>query len=204
MCVLGLLPLAAGSFLAFIRMLHLSPADANVALTDLADVELDRIAATNSLAISVVIPDTPQWLRIRRAWGAPDYLIAAVSPIKSLCYCLPNLAMTITVAHDGDQIPLQPAGPPYAHGTEGCAMVGFKFNAVPGTKLTVSIAKNGTEPFPPGELIIVGSWGWWNTKDKLVGIMLDQELRNISTIAIVSGFVLILLAAFLWRRGRAQ
>jgi hypothetical protein len=194
---LGLLVLAAGSFLAFIRMRDLSPADANVALANLTDVELDRIPSRDSLAISVVIPDTPQWARIRRVWGTPDFLIAAVSPAKSL-YCLPTLPVTIAVIQGGDQIQTEPAGAPYGHSSV-CELSSFKFNAAPGTRLTVGVAKNGTEPLPPGDLIVVGSW--WNTKDKLVGVSLDQELRSVPTIAMVGGFVLVLLAASLiWRR----
>lgn len=193
---LGLLVFAAGSFLAFTRMLDPSPADANVALANLADVKLDHIAATDSLAISLVIPDTPQWVRIRRKWGDPDFLVAAVSPSNS-CYCLPKLPIAITATHDGDEIPIQASGPPYGHSSE-CSTSTFKFNAAPGTKLTVSAVKNGTEPLPPGDLIIVGSW--WNTKDKLVGISLDEELRNVSTIAIVGGVGLVFAAWLIWRR----
>jgi len=195
--LLGLLALAAGSFVALTRTQHLSQADATVALASLADVNLDRIAATDSLAVSLVIPDTPEWARIRRKWGAPDFLIAAVSPVKSFCYCLPKLPMTITVADNADQIPRQPAGPPYAY-SSNCPASTLKFNAAPGTKLTISVARNGTEPVPPGDLIIVGSW--WNTKDKLVGIALDEEFRNFANFGIVSGSVLLVAGWLTWRR----
>ena len=194
--VLGLLVLAAGSFLTFTRVLDLSPADANVALANLADVKLDRVPATDSLVISLVIPDTPQWVRIRREWGEPDFVIAAVSPSNS-CYCLPKLPLTFTVADSAKRIQLQPAFPPYGHPSE-CATSTFEFKAVPGTKLTVRVVKNGTEPLPPGDLIIVRSW--WNTKDKLVGIALDQDLQSTSTIAMVAGVGLVLAASLTWRR----
>jgi hypothetical protein len=77
-------------------------------------------------------------------------------------------------------------------------MSALKFNAAPGTKLTISVAKNGTEPVPPGDLIIVASW--WNTKDKLVGISLDEELRKVANFGIVSGSVLLLAGWLTWRR----
>jgi hypothetical protein len=195
--LLGLLTLAAGGFLTSKRLQDLSQADASAALANLADVQLDRIAATDPLAISVVIPSTPQWARIRRSWGEPDFLIAAVSPVKSFCYCLAKLPVTITVADNADQIPRPPAGPPYAYSAD-CPTSTLKFKAAPGTKLTVSVAKNGTQPLPPGDLIIVGSW--WNTKDKLVGIAVDEQLRDIANSGIVSGFVLLLGSWFIWRR----
>jgi hypothetical protein len=79
------------------------------------------------------------------------------------------------------------------------ALSSRSFNAAAGTKLMISVAKSGSEALPPGDLIIVASW--LDTKDKLVGIMLDKEFRKISTAAIVSGLVLISLAAWLtWRR----
>jgi hypothetical protein len=163
----------------------------------LADVKLDQVATTKSLAIPVVIPDTPQWARIRRRWGEPDFLIAAVSPAKSL-YCLPTLHVTIAVMQEGDQIETEPAGALYAYSSD-CPTSSRKFNAAPGSRLTVAVAKTKTDPLPPGELIIVGSW--YNTKDKLVGISLDQEWRSVPTIAIISGLVLILFAGCLiWRR----
>lgn len=195
--LLGLLTLAAGGFLTSKRLQDLSQADASAALANLADVQLDRIAATDPLAISVVIPNTPQWARIWRSWGEPDFLIAALSPVKSFCYCLAKLPVTITVADIAGQIPRQPAGPPYAYSAD-CPTSTLKFEAAPGTKLTVSVAKNGTQPLPPGDLIIVGSW--WNTKDKLVGIALDEELRKVANSAIVSGSVLLLAGWFIWRR----
>ena len=195
--LLGLLTLAAGGFLTSKRLQDLSQADASAALANLADVQLDRIAAADPLAISLIIPDTPQWVRIRRKWGEPDFLIAALSPVKSFCYCLAKLPVTITVADIAGQIPRQPAGPSYAYSAD-CPTSTLKFEAAPGTKLTVSVAKNGTQPLPPGDLIIVGSW--WNTKDKLVGIALDEELRKVANSAIVSGSVLLLAGWFIWRR----
>ncbi len=194
--VLGLLALAAGGLLVVTRIRNPSPVDASVALTNLAVVRLNRLTATDSIAISVIIPDTPQWTRIRRRWGEPDFLVAAVSPGKSSCYCLPKLPLTITVTHNGEQVPRRPAGPPYAYSSD-CSISTFQFNAAPGTKLAVSVARNGTGPLPPGDLIIVGSWR--NTKDRLVGISLDQWFRNVSTIAIVFGSVLILAAWLTWR-----
>jgi hypothetical protein len=106
--------------------------------------------------------------------------------------------MTVTVTHGEDKISIQPAGPPYGY-SSNCPIGTSKFNAAPGTKLTVSVIKNGSEPLPPGELIIVGNWS--STKDKLVGIALDQWLGSVPIIAIMSGLVLILFAALLiWRR----
>jgi hypothetical protein len=106
--------------------------------------------------------------------------------------------VTIAVIQGGDQIQTEPAGTPYAYSSD-CPTSSRKFNAAVGSRLRVEVVKTGTGLLPPGELIVVGSWS--NTKDKLVGVSLDQELRSVPTIAMVGGSVLVLLAAFLiWRR----
>ena len=156
--------------------------------------KVERIAATDSLALSLGIPDTPQWARIRRKWGEPDFLVAAVSPTTSL-YCLPALPVTVAVMQGRDQIETEPADGPYA---SNCPTSSRKFHAALGSRLTVAVAKTGTGPLPPGELIVVGSWP--NTKDKLVGIALDQELGSVPTISIIGGVGLILAAWLIWRR----
>lgn len=194
---LGILVLVGGGFLAFIRGRGLSSADATAALANLAEAQLDRVAATDSLAMSLVVPDTPQWVRIRQSWGAPDFLIAGVTPAKSL-YCISKLPVTIAVMRGEEQIPTEPAGAPYGYSSE-CSLSSRRFNAAPGAKLTILVTKNGTEPLLPGELIVVASW--LNTKDRLAGIGLDKDFRTISTAAIAGGLGLISLAVWLtWRR----
>jgi hypothetical protein len=106
--------------------------------------------------------------------------------------------MTIAVMQGEEQVPTEPAGAPYGYSSE-CSLSSRKFNTAPGAKLTILVTKNGTEPLPPGELIIVASW--LNTKDRLAGIGLDEDFRMISTAAIVGGLGLISLAVWLtWRR----
>ena len=193
--VLGLSLLATGCFFAFLRTRDLSQADASVALANVAEIDLKRIGSADPLALSLIIPDTPQWVRIRKKWGVPDFLIAAISAGRRSCYCLTELPLSITVVRGEDRIPLQPSSPPYGYSSE-CPMGAGKINAAPGTRVTVSVAKRTSEPLPAGKLIIVNNWP--DVKDKLVGIALDQELRRVSNVAVVCGSALILVAAIRW------
>src|SRR3982074_2486759 len=76
--VAGLLLLIPGTLSVPSMMFGLKSGDDQVALTPLASVGLDRIG-TAPLITKLVIPDTPQWRRIRRVWGEPAFIISAVS-----------------------------------------------------------------------------------------------------------------------------
>jgi hypothetical protein len=60
--------------------------------------------------MAVTIPETEQWARIRRAWGDPGFIIAAVSPPqRNRVYCFSNLGLTVWVKRGADQVPLEAA-----------------------------------------------------------------------------------------------
>lgn len=148
----------------------LNSQDAEVALKPLITIPLDRIGTIRP--VTLVIPDTPQWRHIRREWGEPDWIIAAVSPEKWRAYCLPRLGPIIQVMERATPVPLQASYPPYAYSTD-CANSCLRFQAAPGTEISVTIFKSDDRPLPSGELIVIG--GWLYTKDKLVGISLDHR-----------------------------
>jgi hypothetical protein len=196
LAALGIPALIGGSFLTIFRTPRLSQADGTAAFAYLAKVNLDRISASESLSLSLPIPDTPQWVRIRQRWGVPDFLISAKSQAKTL-YCLSKLPVTFAVMSGREQIATEPSGAPYGYSSD-CPLSSRKFHAAAGTKLTIRVARNGSEPLPAGELIIAGNWS--NSKDKLAGITIDEDFGKISTVAIAGGLVLISLAAWLSRR----
>ena len=59
----------------------------------------------------VTIPDNPQWKQIRRTWGDPDYLVAAVEYPQSgrIIHCLDELEIHVDVIVKGVHVPLKPA-----------------------------------------------------------------------------------------------
>ena len=148
--------------------------DAVVALKPLVTIPLNGIWSVRDFQFR--IPDTPQWKRIRRDWGDPDWIIAAASPEKYFAYCLPSLGLTIRVTNHGSPVPLAASHPPYTYSSD-CAASSITFKAAQGTELTVSIIRSSERPLPSGEVIVVG--GWIYTKDKLVGIALNEEVRPI-------------------------
>ena len=177
----------------------LKSGDDMVALKPLASVRLDRIGKT-PLITKLVVPDTPQWRRIRRVWGDPAFVISAVSSEKRFAYCLPDLGVILEVTGQGKNIPLEFSNPPYGYSSD-CERSSLAFQAVPGSELAVTITKSGDHPLPSGELTIMSNW--LNTKDKLVGISLDETLRPILTATSSLGFVLVVIAVWTLVRRRS-
>src|ERR1700730_1585382 len=88
--IAGLLLLIPGALSFRSMVFGLKSGDDLVALTPLASVRLDQIG-TSPLITKLVIPDTPQWRRIRRVWGDPTFIISAISAEKRFVNCLPDL-----------------------------------------------------------------------------------------------------------------
>ena len=64
---------------------------------------------------------------------------------------------------------------PYGFSSSCSSPLGVKFNATPGSRVEIRIDKVKHRSAPPGDLIVTSYW--MDTKDKLVGIALDKELR---------------------------
>lgn len=171
--------------------------DASVALTPVLSVPLKSILRV--LDSKLVIPDTTQWRRIRRDWGEPEFVIAAIAPDRQVAYCLGTLDINVVVNQQGKPVPLTFAGAPYGYSSD-CLRSAFRFQAAPGTELEMRIYKFSESP--TGNLIVVADWRY--TKDKLVGVQLDAELQpRIKSMSVV-GLVLVAIAGYLLRRRASQ
>jgi hypothetical protein len=197
--VAGLLLLIPEALSVPTMVFGLKSGDDVIALAPLATVRLDQIG-TAPLITKLVIPDTPQWSRIRRVWGDPAFIISAVSLEKRFAYCLPDLGISVEVNGQGNRIPLEFSNPPYGYSSD-CERSSLAFQAVSGSELNVTITKSGDRPIPSGELIIVSNWP--NTKDKLVGVSLNEKLRPILMATSSLGFMLIVIAVWTLVRRRS-
>ena len=171
----------------------LSQDDAKAALGPLVEIPLDQLKNSGSAAVIVTIPNNAQWTRIRRAWGDPAYLIAAIEhpETSGLVHCLDQLEIRVQATNQSGLIPLKTSKGCCPYGlSSACPDSGLEFRATPGSDLTLH-ATSTAHSMPAGELIVLCYWKN-NVKDKLVGISLDEDLRRISEIATPIGFVLIL------------
>jgi hypothetical protein len=160
---------------------------------------LTQLQKARSAAVVVTVPESVQWQRIRRGWGDPGYVLAAVSPQRGLIYCFDGLGIEVEVLRGGVRIPLATAAvPPYGFSTE-CGATGLKFNAPPGSELTIRVLATSDHPLPPGELVLITNWDY-RAKDRIAGIMLDEELSEALRVTALIGLILILSAVCLVAR----
>jgi hypothetical protein len=68
--------------------------------------------------------------------------------------------------------------------------------------LTISIATSGRRALPPGDLIVVRDW--WNTKDKLVGIYLDDNIDSFTRGTSVAGILFLVAGTVLMLWGNVR
>jgi hypothetical protein len=152
----------------------LRPDDATIAFTPFYRIGLANLDP--GATFSVTIPNNQAWRRIRRAWGDPGYVIAPVSPDLETMYCLDTWEVEVRATVDGRPLLTQIANsPPYGF-SASCSPVGVKFNATPGSRVEIRIDKRKRGLASSGDLLVTSYW-MGGTKDKLVGIALDQELR---------------------------
>jgi hypothetical protein len=182
-----------------VATLHdLTPEEVEVAQTPIATIPFDQVGTQRSTSATVIIPKSAQWRRIRRDWGEPDFVVAAVSSERVLwAYCLADLGMRIEVDRQGRPIPVEVSAPGYGYSTN-CERSSLRFGAAPGDELQVLISRSGQRPLPAGKLIVVGKWFYEN--DKIVGDELDAWLRPFLAGASILGLSLVALAAYFHRQ----
>jgi hypothetical protein len=167
-----------------------------------ATVPLNQVESLGSLDLTVKVPDDADRRRIRRFWGDPGYLIAAVSDRKHI-YCFERLGLTIQARVLADKIALEAAKEPlYGYSAE-CQSDGLKFRAPPGATLQLHVVAEGDRDLPSGNLIVTGYWTG-ETKDRIVGMDLDDDLRKLSRLIAISGGVMLVCAAWLFARQRSR
>jgi hypothetical protein len=73
---------------------RLSDDDARVALQPLKRIQLARIDQ-GPISVTLMIPNTTQWTKIRKGWGEPGLVISAVNAAGSFALCLPEMPVRI-------------------------------------------------------------------------------------------------------------
>ncbi|MEO8371092.1 MAG: hypothetical protein ABI806_18050 [Candidatus Solibacter sp.] len=156
------------------------------------------------LTTMLTIPKSPPWARIRRAWGEPEFVISASEPTGRTVMCLSSMPVRIEVVNtNGSAISMQAGAGPYGY-SDYCSGSSLRFQATGGSVLTLKITKVELRPVPAGDVIVLVDW--WNTKDKLVGVALDEETGFLLKRLSIAGILLIAVGAMLvvWDYSRRQ
>jgi len=200
--LVGLILIAFGAII--LSPSGLEPGDVDAAFAPLLKIPLAEFETRRAKVMKLVMPDSEQWRRIRRVWGDPELLVAAVAGDRRFVYCIPDLGLDLRVTHNEIRIPLLASEPPYAY-SANCSPGGFKFSAHSGDELQLSAVHLINGPLPSGDLVIVAHWV--NTKDKLVGLAIQEQLRPTAIGASIVGTALMAIATFIWmwqRKRRKQ
>jgi hypothetical protein len=174
------------------------PNDAEVAFKPLVVLPLDWFSPQHFLSFTVAIPEGAAWKRIRHSWGDPDYVIALISKRAQHQHCFDGLAAQVT--QGGRQIGLENARSFYAFTSDsGCKSLGKMFHAPAGSVIQIHIT--GSERIAPdAELLMKPDWLY--TKDYVVGMDVDADMRPWLVWSAVIGFAMVILAILLINRER--
>ena len=175
------------------------PNDTSAAFRNLAEVPAWELRQKHIVSVSVTMPDDAVWRRIRRSWGDPAYEIALVSSLNERQYCFDGIS--VSAVERGRQQRLEQAGWMYGFGSDDsvpqqCQSAGQEFHAAPGSVVDVTLK---AAQVGPGEMIVVRPV-WDNTKDKLVGVGLDEDIRLILKWTLVVGLGVMVLSALMFVR----
>jgi hypothetical protein len=193
--ILGLITIVIGLLLyPFDRM---TPFDMNVAFEKLVAMPLQPIRASGSSSISFTIPNTSQWKHIRKIWDAPRYVLAIDSgPADHRNDYLVDFreaGIKVELFKDGQLILLEWSSTPYGHSSEGNCC--HKFIANPGEELTLFVTAEKDPAHKVGkELFVIADWGWFETKDRIVGAMISDDIVPFCRWTIGFGCLLLLIS----------
>ena len=170
---------------------HLSKEDAAVALCPVLQISVG-IADQGPVRATFTIPQSQTWARIRKVWGEPEFVISGVSRRGMFALCLPEMPLHIELSDaNGSMIPVHPGRAPYSY-SDDCALSSLRFNAELGRKLGIRIAETASEATSIDKLIVIADW--YGTKDKIVGVDLNQDIGTLVTGLFGLGLMLVLAA----------
>ena len=184
------------------RAYPLHTGDDRIAFERLADVPLGQMESQEAVDVTVTIPNSAVWRRIKRSWGDPGYIIAVVSPgPRQYLYCLEKLGLRISAALDFEQLNLRTAEyPPYGYSID-CKPAGLQFRAPEGATVQIHVAGDHRRFAHPANLIVEPYWTV-GTKDHLVSVAFEEQfhLRGVASFTAVAGAAMLACALWLFAR----
>ena len=172
--------------------------DTGVALTEVARIRLDSFKPESPIRLVFRVPDSAQWRRLRDAWGDHGFIAYAARKEGSTPWIIPfsKLNLDVTVARAGRNLAVERStGCPYLISSEtaDCAVV---FKPTPGDELEIALTARSPQTLPAGDFVILPYWGGYE-KDRIVGAMVDTDLRPYLLGTGAVGIVLLIASSLL-------
>jgi len=195
----GVLLLVSGISIWYWLSLRPSLGDAEFVLAPQVQIPIAKIPEQGNLELDNIHGATPP--QIKRSWGEGGYVLAAVSLGRHVQYCFDS--MQVKVLSGPKMADVGHSDPVYGYGSaygSSCHSIGRRFRLPDGEEAYLQISGGTSEIPSDAEIIVVRSWP--NTKDKLVAIEIDRDIRKVANWLVNVGILTILLSGFLfvWRR----
>jgi hypothetical protein len=197
--VLGLLMAVPSS-----AILIVDPPDADheVVFTPAVRIPLASINKSRSTSAAFQVP--PRWREMRSDWGDPRYLTHVRLADRALSHLsYEQLGVRVAIVRSG--LVLDSQTPPYApYGFDSeIDTLGFVVKANPADQLSVEVSLDPGVTLPAGELV-VEPFADSSTKDRIVGGLIDADIRPWAKRLLPSALVLMTLGTVLVAFGRRR
>lgn len=157
---------------------------------------LARIGLRHGVSRHVItVPRDASWVKVREAWGEPEFVISAMDSTESWALCLPDMGVRIEVAGKSGILSTKAGLTPYMVSTR-CDDPSLRFRATGENEFTVTIQLDDKAAIPPDVYLAVQP-DWHSTKDKLVGIYIGTTITSWARYSLVAGLALMIPGVWL-------
>ena len=169
--------------------------DVPLALTPIARLSLDSLRGGGAVHLTYVVPESPQWDRIRQheRLGRHEYIAFVADKLHGQLLAFSPLAIDLSVIVGNAPIPLaRSRTDPFLY-TASTANVdaGRTFEAMPGDRLEIAVKARDAEHLPDGELIVEPYVDSAATDVSEIGRRVDAMFKPVVTRAAQIGLVLL-------------
>ena len=154
--------------------------DLDAANARVVRMALSSFSSSVPMRLSFHVPDSAQWVQIRRRWGDPGYVVFALEASRTT-WVIPFNKLDLDVAISGKRgvVAREPARDmvyPYSSLTSD---IGLRFTPEAGDDLTVVLTARSPNSMPPGELVIAPYWDS-RMKGYAVGVQMSDYFAYVA------------------------
>jgi hypothetical protein len=143
------------------------------------------------------VPDTAQRKQLRETWGDHGYIVYGARKEGATPWIIPfsTLTLDVTISRSvGDLAVEASSGCPYLISSDAGNDCAVAFKPRPGDELEITLTSRGRDSLPVRDFVIQPYWGGYE-KDRIVGAMIDSDVRPYVLGAAALGIVLLIASS---------